>query len=107
MFAISAYSFIAHGALTTVLALVLEIFPASSYKVTLSLSLLIVFGFIITTKFIDMIYTPHGKHYDLPSQIKFLVSIGYYLFVVTIITSVLFYMHTLLLGVIQNSLINL
>lgn len=95
LFAINVYSFIAHGALTAVVALMLEILPASSYKVTVSFTLLLVFGFIITTKFIDMIYTPHGKHYDLPSQIKFLVSAGYYLFVVTIITSVLFYLHTM------------
>jgi hypothetical protein len=95
MIAISIYSFIAHGALTATLALVLEILPPLTYKVTMSVALLLVFGFIVTTKFIDMIYTPHGKHYDLPSQIKFLVSAGYYLFVVTIITSVLFYLHTM------------
>jgi Protein of unknown function (DUF1761) len=93
MFAINLYSLIAHGAITTVLALMLDILPLSSYKVTLSFSLLLTFGLIVTTKFIDMIYTPHGKHFDARSQIKFLVSSGYYLMIMTVITSVLFYLR--------------
>jgi hypothetical protein len=90
---ISAYSFIAHCALTSVLALMLDVLHPTSFRVALSFSLLVTLGFIVTTKFIDMIYTSHGKHYDVVAQFKFLVSAGYYLSVVTLLTSVLFYIR--------------
>lgn len=86
------YGFIAHGALATVLAIIFDLVTVSSLKGALSLGLLIAFGFIVTTRFIDMVYTTKGKHYEMQSQIKFLVSAGYYLAIVAIMSVTLFYL---------------
>lgn len=95
LFVINIYSLIAHGAITLTLAIIYEVLAVTSLKVALALGLLITFGFIVTTRFIDMVYTVHGRHYDARAQIKFLVSSGYYLFIVTLVTSTLMYMRTM------------
>jgi hypothetical protein len=84
------YSFIAHGALALVLAVLLDVLSVATLKVAVSLGLLMTFGFIVTTRFIDMVYTVEGKHWERRSQIKFLVSAGYYLVSVAVMTVVLF-----------------
>lgn len=84
------YSFIAHGAIVSVLAVMFDLLSVSTLKAALSLGLLLAFGFIIAPKFIDMIYTTKGKHYESVSQLKFLVASGYYLVVVSVMSVVLF-----------------
>lgn len=84
-----AYSFIAHGAMTSVLAIIFDLLGVSSLKATVSLGLLLVFGFIITVKFTEMVYTQVGKHYEKNAQIKFLIASGYYLVSVAVISVVL------------------
>ena len=87
---INAYSFVAHGAMAAVLALLFDVLAVNSMGLALVFGLLLTFGFVITTKFIDMIYTPQGKHFEMRHQIKFLVQAGYYLTTVTIMSVVLF-----------------
>ncbi len=87
---IQLYSFIAHGAMASVLAVIFDLLRISSLRVAVSLGLLLALGFIITTRFIDMVYTIHGNHYDAKSQIKFLVSSGYYVVVVVVMSTALF-----------------
>lgn len=84
------YSFIAHGAMVSVLAVIFDVLAVNSLPLALTLGLLMVFGFVVTSRFIDMVYTPKGKHYDSQSQLKFLVHTGYYLSVVVIMATVLF-----------------
>ena len=84
------YSFIAHGAIVFVLAVMFGLLAVSTIKAALSLGLLLAFGLIIAPKFIDMIYTTKGKHYESASQTKFLVASGYYLVVVSVISVSLF-----------------
>lgn len=90
MVQINLYSFVAHAALASVLAVIFNILSVTSLKVAVSLGLLLAFGFIVAPRFIDMIYTTQGKHYEAKSQIKFLVASGYYLTIVTVISVVLF-----------------
>jgi uncharacterized membrane protein YagU involved in acid resistance len=90
---INLYSFIAHAALSSVLAIIFDLLAVTSSKIAISLGLLLTFGLIVTTRFMDMIYTVHGNHYQARSQIKFLVSSGYYLVVTTIISLTLFLMR--------------
>jgi uncharacterized membrane protein (DUF485 family) len=90
MIQINLYSFITHGAIATVLAILLQVLSITSLNVAVSLGLLLAFGFIVTTRFIDMIYTISGNHYEARAQIKFLVSSGYYLVVVALMSAVLF-----------------
>ena len=90
MVQINLYSFVAHAAITSVLAIVFSLLGVSSLKAAISVGLLLAFGFIVAPRFIDMVYTTNGKHYEAKSQIKFLVASGYYLAVVTVISIVLF-----------------
>jgi Protein of unknown function (DUF1761) len=90
MISINLYSFVAHGAIASVLAIIFNLLTVSSMKVAVSLGLLLAFGFMVAPRFIDMIYTTNGKHYDVKSQIKFLVSSGYYLTIVAVISVTLF-----------------
>jgi hypothetical protein len=91
MLTINLYSLIAHSAMASVLAILFEILMVNTLKGAVSLGLLLAFGFIATVKFIDMIYTTKGKHYEKQSQIKFLVSTGYYIVVVAVMSTVLFF----------------
>ncbi len=90
MLQINAYSFIAHAAMASVLAVIFDVLAVNSLSLAIVLGLLITFGFVVTTKFIDMVYTPLGKHYEARHQIKFLVNVGYYLAVTIVMSSVLF-----------------
>lgn len=89
---INLYSLVAHGAIASVLAVMFDLVKVSSLDVAVSLGLLLGFGFIVTSRFIDMIYTVHGSHYEAKSQVKFLISSGYYLLVMAIMSAVLFLM---------------
>lgn len=87
---IQLYSFVAHAAIASVLAIIFDVVGVSSLKLAVSLGLLLAFGFIVTGRFIDMVYTTKGKHYEMQSQVKFLVSSGYYLVIVAAMSAVLF-----------------
>ncbi len=87
---IQIYSFIAHGAIASVIAIMLELLSITSLTVAIALSLLLAFGLIVTTRFIDMIYAPREKYYDTQSQIIFLVGSGYYLASIAVMTVVIF-----------------
>ena len=90
MIQINTYSLLSHGAIASVLALIFDLVQVSSLKVAVSLGLLLTIGFIVTTRYIDMIYTMRGDHWSRQSQIKFLVSSGYYLAVIVVMSLVLF-----------------
>jgi len=90
MIQINLYSLVAHGAIASVLAVIFDLLSVSSLTLAVSLALLITFGFVVTTRFIDMVYTMKGKHYEEQSQIKFLVNSGYYLVVVSVMAVTLF-----------------
>lgn len=83
-------------AITVVLAYVLDVFFQISGVQTLGehmqLSMLLCFGFIITTKFTDLIYTNTAPFWGRRAQTVFLVDSGYYIGVVAIITAVLYWL---------------
>lgn len=87
---VNFYSLIAHGVMTSVIALMFELLSVSSLKVAISLGALLVIGFIVTKNFIDMVYSIHEEHWKRKNQIKFLVNSGYYLCTSIVISSVLF-----------------
>ena len=90
MLQIQVYSLVAHGAIAAVLAILFDIIGVASLKLAVSLGLFFAFGFIVTSRFVDMLHTTKGKHYEKQAQIKFLVSSGYYLTVVSAMSAVLF-----------------
>jgi hypothetical protein len=84
------YSLIAHGVMASVLALMFDLLSISSLKVAISLGALFVFGFIVTKNFLDMVYSLHEEHWKKRLQVKFLVNSGYYIFMVSLMSLVLF-----------------
>ena len=85
------YSLVAHGAIAAVLALMLDVAGVTTLKMALSIGALLSLGFIVTTRYIDMLYVVDDVHYSKQSQIKFLLSAGYYFSVILIMSTVLFF----------------
>lgn len=90
MFRINVYSLIAHACIASVLALVFDLVQVESLTIAMSIAALLTLGLIVSSRFIDMLYTTQGTHYDFKSQIKFLVASGYYLVISVVISSILF-----------------
>lgn len=91
IFQIGLYSLLAHGAMTAVLALVFDLLEVTTYKVASSLGALLTLGFIVTTQYIEMLYSPEETHWSKKNQIKFLVNAGYYICVVVVISASLIF----------------
>ena len=90
MVQINVYSFTAHGAIASVIALLFDLLDISSLKVASALGALLAIGFVVTTRYIDMLYTTDGVHFGMKSQVKFLVNAGYYICVMTVMSVVMF-----------------
>lgn len=90
MMQINVYSLLSHGAIASVLALMFDLLQVSSLMAAISVGLLLCFGFIVTTRYIDMIYTVKSSHLSKETQVKFLVSSGYYITVTAVMSAILF-----------------
>jgi hypothetical protein len=88
---INLYSFIAHGAIASILAIMFDLLQVASLKVATSLGALLALSFIVTTHYIDMLYTMDGVHFSRKAQVKFLVNSGYYICVVSIMAATIFF----------------
>lgn len=91
MIGVHFYSLLAHGAMAAVVALMLDVAGVTTLKMALSIGALLSLGFIVTTRYIDMLYVVDDVHYSKQSQIKFLLSSGYYFLTVLIMSIVLFF----------------
>lgn len=90
MVQINIYSLISHGVIASVLALMFDLLQVMDLGIAISLGALLCIGFIVSTRYIDMIYTVKGEHWSKEAQVKFLVSSGYYLVVSIVMSIVLF-----------------
>jgi hypothetical protein len=84
------YSFIAHGAIASTLAIMFDIAQISSLKNAVAFGLLLGIGFIVTTRFIDMVHIVSGSHYEMRPQLNFLVSAGYYASLLALMSATMF-----------------
>ena len=85
------YSLIAHGCIAAVTAFVFDLVEVNTLQIAVSLGVLMSLGFIVSTRFIDMVYTIQGSDYEAKNQIKFLVSSGYYITTMATISVILFW----------------
>jgi Protein of unknown function (DUF1761) len=85
-------SFVLTVLVAYVLSVFITIFGAESLRDHLYLSWLLCFGFVITTKFNDLIYTNTPPFWGKRAQIVFLTEVGHYLGMFTIIATVLYYL---------------
>lgn len=72
------YTFFVTFAVAFALSSVLEFMGATSFIEVVGVSMLLCFGFIVTTKFTDMLYTLEGPHWGLRVQKLFFINTGYY-----------------------------
>ncbi len=90
MLQINLYSLIAHGSIASVLAVMFDLLQITSIKVAVSLGVLFAFGFVVTTSFIEMVYSLKENHFSMKPQLKFLVNSGYYICVMGIMSAIIF-----------------
>ncbi len=88
---VNFYSLVAHACMASVLALIFDLVAVDSLKIALSLGGLISIGFVVSSRFVDMVYTTQGVHYEKKSQYKFLVASGYYIVIISVMSAILFY----------------
>ncbi len=79
MMQINLYSLLAHGGIAMTLAALFDLLQVTTLNTALYVTLFVTFGFIVTTKFMDLAYTVHGAHYEKRPQVNFLVGAGYYI----------------------------
>ena len=91
MVQIMAYSLFAHAGIAATIAAMLDVLVVSSLSVALYMTLLLTFGFIVTTKFIDLAYTVPAAHYEKRPQVNFLVHSGYYICMTLVMTVVMWF----------------
>ena len=83
-------------ALTVLTAYVLDVFFQITGVTTLAqylqMAMLLCFGFVIVTKFNDMIYTNTPPFYGKRAQLTFIIDVGYYIGMFAIMAVVLYYL---------------
>jgi hypothetical protein len=83
---LNVYSLLAHGGIATTFAALFDILQIQDMKTALYMTLFVTFGLIVTVKFLDLIYTAHGTHYEKRPQVQFLVGSGYYICMTLVMT---------------------
>ncbi len=92
MLSLMAYTFV----ITVVVAFMLDLFVnltgATTFLEILQISMLLAFGFIVTTKFTDMLYTVDKPFWGIQAQKLFFVNAGYYIAMFLAMAAVLYYL---------------
>jgi uncharacterized membrane protein (DUF485 family) len=90
IFQTNSYSFVAHGCIVAVLAVVFDLIEVPTLKAAVAVGAILAIGFVVTSRYIDMVYTMDGTHWERRSQVRFLISAGYYLGTIIVMSAVLF-----------------
>lgn len=85
----NVYSFIAHLCIALTLSVIFTLLSVNDAKTAVTLGVLLAFGFIVSSRFVDMLYTVDGVHYDKKNQSLFLVTSGYYIVTVAVMSYML------------------
>ncbi len=92
MWSLMVYTFV----ITVVIAFMLELFinltGATTLLEILQISMLLAFGFIVTTKFTDMLYTLDRPFWSIKAQKLFFVTAGYYVTTFLAMGAILYYL---------------
>ena len=88
---IMAYGFLSTLATAYALAVFISISDVVTLMDALRVGLLLCFGFVITLKFSDLIYTNVPPHYGKRAQRLFLIDVGYQILLFSILSSVIWW----------------
>jgi len=86
------YSFITMIATAFVLSVFIEVAGVTTLLGAVQVGLLLCFGFIVTTRFSDMIYTIGDPHWTKRPQELFFVNVGYSILQFAAMSAVIFWM---------------
>lgn len=92
---IMAYGFLSTLATAYAIAVFLALGDASSLMNALQIGLLLCFGFVITLKFSDLIYTSFPPHWGKRAQRLFLIDVGYQVVLFSILSGVIYYVSAM------------
>ena len=89
---VMAYGFVNTLLMSFVIAVFLVLTGADTLMQYLQVALLVCFGFVVTVKFNDLLYTAHPPHWGKRAQLTFLIDIGYQIALFLIVSTILWYM---------------
>ena len=92
MWSLMVYTFAVTIAIAFTLDLFIVLTGVTTFLEFLQISMLLAFGFIVTTRFIDMLYTLDKPFWSIPAQKLFFVNAGYYVAMVLLMGTVLFHL---------------
>ncbi len=89
---IIAYGFVSTLATSYAVAVFLSLTEVSSLLNALQIGLLLCFGFVVTLRFGDLIYTNVPPHWGKRAQTLFLIDVGYQIALFSILSTVIWHM---------------
>lgn len=92
MLGLMVYTFIVTVVIAFVLDLFIKLTGVTTLLEILQISMLLAFGFIITIKFTDMLYTLDKPFWSIQAQKLFFVNVGYYIAMFLAMGTVLYYL---------------
>lgn len=87
------YGFINTLLMSFVIAVFLALTGPTSLMLSLQVAMLMCFGFVVTVKFNDLLYTATPPHWGRRAQTTFLIDIGYQIALFIVVTTILWYMQ--------------
>ena len=87
-----AYGFLNTLAEVFALAVFLALTGPASLMQTLQVSLLLCFGFVVTVKFNDLLYTAHPPHWGKRAQLLFIIDTGYQVALFLVAGAIIWYL---------------
>ena len=89
---IMLYGFINTLLMSFVIAIFLVLTGVSTLTETLQVALLLCFGFVVTVKFNDLLYTSRPPHWGKNAQLLFLIDVGYQIVLFIVVSTILWWM---------------
>jgi hypothetical protein len=86
------YGFVNTLLMSFVIAVFLALTEVTSLISALQVSLLLCFGFVVTVKFNDLLYTNNPPHWGRRAQILFLIDSGYQIALFAIVAAIIWWM---------------
>jgi hypothetical protein len=86
------YGFVNTLLVSFVIAVFLALTQVASLMQALQVALLLCFGFVVTLKFNDLLYTSTPPHWGKRAQILFLIDVGYQIVLFVVVAAIIWWM---------------
>ena len=86
------YGFVNTLLMSFVIAVFLALTGVETLMQSLQVALLLCFGFVVTVKFNDLLYTAHPPHWGRRAQVLFLIDAGYQIVLFLVVSGIIWWM---------------